>query len=148
MGRLVGIARRDKKRAPMQLLDKAEISTESGVAHDFRGKPGDRQVTVISAEVWRQVCKELGSEIPWTTRRANLLVEGLELPKQAGGEIRIGGVILRVMGETDPCSRMEEQCTGLKAALQPDWRGGVFCRVLESGAVSIGDAVSLTAPAQ
>lgn len=147
MGSLVGIARRDKKRGPMQGLDGAEISTETGVANDFRGKPGDRQVTVISAGVWRQVCTELGTEIPWTTRRANLLVEGLELPKQAGGEIRIGDVRLRIMGETDPCSRMEEQCAGLKAALQPDWRGGVFCRVLQSGAVKLGDAVVLTGPA-
>lgn len=131
----------------MQLLDHADISTETGVAKDFRGKPGDRQVTVISAEVWRQVCKEVGTEIPWTTRRANLLVEGLELPKQSGGEICIGDVTLRVMRETDPCSRMEEQCAGLKAALQPDWRGGVCCRVLRSGAVRVGDAVSLTGAA-
>jgi MOSC domain-containing protein YiiM len=38
---------------------------------------------------------------------------------------------------------MEEQCAGLKAALQPDWRGGVCCRVLRGGAVAIGDSVSL-----
>ena len=59
-----------------------------------------------------------------------------------GGEIRIGAVRLQVTGETDPCSRMEEQCAGLKAALQPDWRGGVCCRVLQDGAVRIGDTVS------
>jgi MOSC domain-containing protein YiiM len=127
----------------MQLLDRAEISTATGVACDFRGKSGDRQVTVISVDAWRQVCSELGSEIPWTTRRANLLVDNLELPRQAGAEIRIGDVLLRVTGETDPCSRMEEQCAGLKAALQPDWRGGVCCRVLVGGDVAIGDVVSL-----
>ena len=54
MGRLTGIARRDRSRAPMQTLDRAEISTATGVAQDFRGKPGRRQVTVISAEAWRQ----------------------------------------------------------------------------------------------
>lgn len=144
MGRLVGIARRDKKRAVMQVLETAEISTNSGVALDFRGKPGKRQVTVISADVWRQVCQELGTEVPWTTRRANLLVEGLVLPRVAGGEIRIGDVRMRVTGETDPCSRMDEQCAGLTAALKPEWRGGVCCTVLSSGAVTIGDAVSLT----
>jgi MOSC domain-containing protein YiiM len=131
----------------MQSLDNAEISEQSGVALDFRGKPGDRQVTVISAGAWRQVCNELGTEIPWTTRRANLLVDDIELPKQAGGEIRIGDVLLEVTGETDPCSRMEEQFAGLKAALQPDWRGGVCCRVIRGGAVSIGDAVTLVVSA-
>jgi MOSC domain-containing protein YiiM len=143
MGRLAGIARRDKKRTAMQLLQQAEISTQTGVALDFRGKHGDRQVTVISADVWRQVCIELGTEIPWTTRRANLLVEGLELPRQPRGEIRIGDVLLEVTGETDPCSRMEEQCAGLKAVLQADWRGGVTCRVVRGGHVSVGDAVTL-----
>jgi MOSC domain-containing protein YiiM len=147
MGRLAAIARRDRKRAAMQSLDNAEISEQSGVALDFRGKPGDRQVTVISAGAWRQVCNELGTEIPWTTRRANLLVDDIELPKQAGGEIRIGDVLLEVTGETDPCSRMEEQFAGLKAALQPDWRGGVCCRVIRGGAVSIGDAVTLVVSA-
>lgn len=142
MGRLVGIARRDRKRAEMQTLAEADITQASGVALDFRGNPGKRQVTVISADVWRQVCRELGRTVPWTTRRANLLVEGVVLPKSAGGEIRIGAVRLQVTGETDPCSRMEEQCAGLKAALQPDWRGGVCCRVLQDGAVRIGDTVS------
>jgi MOSC domain-containing protein YiiM len=146
MGRLIGIARRDKKRGVMQLLQQAEISDETGVALDFRGKPGDRQVTVISAEVWNEVCRELGKDLPWTTRRANLLVEDVELPRGIGGEIRIGAVSLMVTGETDPCSRMEEQCAGLKAALQPDWRGGVCCRVLKSGPVAVGDPVTLADP--
>ena len=143
MGRLTGIARREAKRAPMQTLELAEISNATGVALDFRGKPGPRQVTVISAEAWRQVCAELRQELPWTTRRANLLVDGIELPKMAGAILKVGPVRLKITGEVDPCSRMEEQCPGLKAALQPDWRGGVTCTVLEGGPVALGDAVVL-----
>jgi MOSC domain-containing protein YiiM len=127
----------------MHTLERAEISDETGVARDFRGKKGNRQVTVISADVWRLVCKEIGTPLPWTTRRANLLVEDIDLPRSIGGEIHLGPVRLLVTGETDPCSRMEEQCAGLKAALQPDWRGGVCCRVLRGGAVAIGDSVLL-----
>lgn len=37
MGRLEGIARRDRKRAPMETREQAEISTVTGVALDFRG---------------------------------------------------------------------------------------------------------------
>jgi MOSC domain-containing protein YiiM len=36
---------------------------------------------------------------------------------------------------------MDEQCPGLKRALQPDWRGGVSCTVLQGGAVALGDEV-------
>lgn len=143
MGRLAGIARRDRKRAPMQTLERADISAESGVACDFRGKPGPRQVTVISAAAWRAACAELKDDLPWTTRRANLLVEDFELPKTIGAVLRVGPVRLRITGEVDPCSRMEEQRAGLKAALQPDWRGGVSCAVVSGGLVSLGDEVEL-----
>jgi MOSC domain-containing protein YiiM len=143
MGRLTGSARRDEKRAPMQLLAAAVVSKHSGVDKDFRGKPGRRQVTVISAEAWCAVCQELGRELPWTTRRANLLVDDIDLPRRAGDVLQIGQLRLQINGETDPCSRMDEQCAGLKQALTPDWRGGVFCTVIEDGAVAIGDAVIL-----
>lgn len=147
MGVLSGIARRDGKRAPMQSLDRAEISAETGVALDWRGKPGKRQVTVISADAWRDACAELGKKLPWTTRRANLLVEGIDLPETTDAVLQIGTVRLLVTGEVDPCSRMNEQCPGLTAALQPGWRGGVSCTVLAGGHVAVGDSVTLQ-PAQ
>lgn len=143
MGRLVGIARRERKRAEMEILEDAEISAQTGVANDFRGKPGERQVTVISAEAWAAVCKDLGQQIPWTTRRSNLFVEDVQLPQRTGDVIEIGGVRLRVTMEVDPCSRMEEQYEGLKAALSPEWRGGVACTVLRGGSVRLGDGVSV-----
>lgn len=145
MGRLTGIARREKKRAPMETLPQAEISEQTGVAEDFRGKPGKRSVTVISARAWREVCTELGQEIPWTTRRANLLVDDIDLPKSEGAIIEIGHVRLEVTMEVDPCFRMDEQVKGLTEALKPDWRGGVGCIVRQGGSVSIGDAVRIVA---
>lgn len=143
MGTLTGIARREKKRAPMETLERAEISKETGVAEDSRGRPGRRQVTVVSAAAWRDACRDLGQEIPWTTRRANLLVDGLDLPHTAGAILTIGQVRLLITGEVDPCSRMDEQHAGLTRALQPEWRGGVSCSVLEAGPVALGDSVTL-----
>lgn len=143
MGRLVGIARRDQKRAPMETLERAEVSDQTGVAHDSRGKPGDRTVTVISARAWREVCAELGQEIPWTTRRANLLVDDIDLPRSAGPIIEIGDVRLQVKMEVEPCSRMDEQFEGLTEILKPDWRGGLGCTVLKGGLISIGEPVAI-----
>lgn len=143
MGTLAGIARREKKRAPMETLESAPISTVTGVAEDFRGKPGKRQVTVISAAAWRKACGDLGRDVPWTARRANLLVEEIDLPNTVGAILHIGSVRLLVTGELDPCSRMDEQCQGLTKALMPDWRGGVSCTVLQGGAVALGDDVIL-----
>ena len=143
MGRLAAIARRDKSRAPMQLLEKADISEVTGVAHDFRGKSKSRKVTLLSARVWADVCKELGKELPWTTRRSNLLVDDIDLPQSTGDVIEIGDVRLQVNKEVDPCFRMDEQCPGLTAALMPNWRGGVGCVVLSGGMVTVGDEVNI-----
>ncbi len=147
MGRLVGIARREAKRADMEILEDAEISEQTGVANDFRGKPGKRQVTLVSASAWAAVCNDLGQELPWTTRRANLLVEDINLPQRTGDVIEVGTVRLLVTMEVDPCSRMEEQAEGLKEAMTPEWRGGVACTVLKGGQVRLGDDVSVLAEA-
>jgi MOSC domain-containing protein YiiM len=127
----------------MQELQRAEISTQAGVQGDSRGKTGNRQVTVLAAEDWRTACDAVGRDIPWTVRRANLLVEGLALARMTGATIRIGEVVLQVKRETDPCGRMDDQVEGLCEALRPAWRGGVCCRVLRGGTVAAGDEVIL-----
>lgn len=138
-GRLLGIALRSRTRAPMQEPERAEVTTDAGVVGDFRGKPGKRQLTLIAREAWQAACRELGVTLPWTMRRANLLVEGLTLEQSAGRRLRIGPVLLEVTMETDPCQVMDAQHPGLRAALKPDWRGGVSCRVLEGGTLARGD---------
>jgi MOSC domain-containing protein YiiM len=144
-GRLIGIARRDRRRAPMQETDEGLITSAAGLAGDFKGaKYRRRQITVLAMEAWQAALAEIAqSGLPWTARRANLLVEGVELPRAAGGVLRIGAVQLEVTGQTYPCSRMEEAQAGLLSALAKDWRGGVTCRVLEGGPVALGDAVEV-----
>lgn len=144
-GTLIGIARRSAKRAAMEEITEARVSPEAGVEGDFRGKPGKRQVTVLSAEAFAAAVADIvpvPAAAPWTLRRANLLVEGLALPRIAGARVTIGDLILEVTGETDPCARMDEQLPGLTAALTPDWRGGVTCRVIAPGKIRLGDSVT------
>jgi MOSC domain-containing protein YiiM len=140
-GTLLAIAWRTKPREPMIEAQSASVSVERGVAEDFRGAPGARQVTVLFEDDWKAAAADLGSAPPWTTRRANFLVSGLVNPRRAGGRVRIGGVLLQITGETDPCSNMDRQVPGLTAALMPDWRGGLTARVIAGGDVRVGDAV-------
>ena len=140
-GRLVGIAIRERSGAEMLERASAAIRRESGVEGDARGKPGKRQVTVLSRDAWEAACGEVRVEIPWTERRANLLVEGIPLQPVPGARLRVGTAVLEVTRETDPCRRMDEQKPGLFAALARDARGGVCCRVIESGTACTGDVV-------
>jgi len=143
VGELVAIARKGQSRAPMEEIDSVQVTQEAGLEGDHCGRrPKNRQVTVISADVWAEVCAELGAEIAWTLRRANLLVRGVDLPRREGARLTIGALELQIGMETAPCDRMDEQHPGLTAALKPDWRGGVACRVLNDAEIRIGDAVA------
>jgi MOSC domain-containing protein YiiM len=142
---LVGIAVREKTKAPMVEPAAAAITLEAGVEGDFRGQPGPRQVTVLGEEAWHAACAELGEELAWTLRRANLLVRGVDLRQTVGHRLAIGDVVLEVSEECAPCQVMDAQRDGLRAVLEPEWRAGVACRVVTPGRVAVGDAVALDA---
>ncbi len=138
-GTVLGIARRDVKRGPMLLLEQVEISTSTGVTGDTRGKPGPRQVTVLSASAWLEACAIAATDLPWLARRANLLIDGLDLRAAEGAVLHLGDHIeLLVTGELDPCERMDEAAPGLRLALTDEWRGGVRCRVQRGGLLTVG----------
>ena len=148
VGRLSGIATRRAPRAPMEVHVHRAVTRDAGVTGDHRGalaargKSFRRQVTMLEAESWQTALSVLGAELPWQMRRANLLVEGLRLPRTAGTRIFIGDTCeLRITGECDPCSRMDEIFPGLEAALTPDWRGGFLAEVVRDGDVRIGDEI-------
>jgi MOSC domain-containing protein YiiM len=73
-------------------------------------------------------------------RRANLLLDGIDLRGSRGRVLRIGAARVRILGETRPCHQMEAACAGLLAALSPPWGGGAFGEVLDPGAIAVGDA--------
>ena len=129
----------------MEELDAARVSVEAGIEGDKRGTLKKRQVTILAKEDWDAALAELGEgvDLPWTTRRANIFVEGIDLPQQVGAHLRVGSVLFEVTDETDPCQVMEAAHPGLRNALTPDWRGGVLCRVLEAGEIKLGDEIDL-----
>lgn len=142
-GTLRAIATRSAKRAAMVPQIFTVIDAGAGLAGDANRKPGPAQVTIVSWEKWQEACAALGADLPWKLRRANLLVEGVPLMPDVGRRISIGPVVLEITGETDPCQRMDQQHMGLRAALTPDARGGVRCRVIVGGSIALGEPVHL-----
>jgi MOSC domain-containing protein YiiM len=142
-GKLLGIARRSKPREAMETTNDVLVTIDAGVEGDCHGSAPDRQVTVISADSWHDACRDLGMEVPWTKRRANLLVGGIDLRDTVGARISVGDVLLEIAEENPPCRVMDIQQAGLRNALKPDWRAGVSCRVLASGKIKVGDIVEL-----
>ena len=130
------------RRGPMDPVPRAELVTGRGLAGDANATRTKRQVTLIEADLWNQVCSELGEPgLDPSLRRANLLVRGLPLAESRGRTLAIGAARVLVHGETRPCNLMEEVHAGLQAALAPGWRGGVYAEVLEGGSIQVGDGV-------
>ncbi|MCB2072190.1 MAG: MOSC domain-containing protein [Novosphingobium sp.] len=137
----------------METVRSVGVTREFGVAGDARGavragKVPRRQVSLIEAESWAAAMAQLGlsdeQALPWFTRRANLLVEGMRLPREPGSVIAVGPSLrIEVTMECDPCSRMDEIMPGLRMALEPDWRGGVLGTVLSDGEIAVGDEVRI-----
>lgn len=139
-GRLEAIWVKRAVRGRMDPAPRAALVAGKGIAGNT-DQGGKRQVTIISAEVFDALREELGPGLDPAMRRANLMIRGIPLAGTRGRTLAIGGVRVRIHGETRPCEQMDEALPGLRAALGRDWRGGVFGEVLDDGEIAVGDAV-------
>ena len=143
MATLIGIAKTSKLLAKMEELTEAHVEIHSGLQGDARGIKRQRQISILFEDDWKDACNELGADLSWLTRRANLFVSGMRAPREPGARIKIGNVELEVRVETEPCDLMDKQHQGLKATLEDDWRGGVCCSVQKPGNIKIGNNVKI-----
>ena len=124
----------------MDSVTQATLVEGQGVAGSV-DRSRRRQVTLIESESWSACMEELGVDGDPSLRRANILVSGIKLANTRGRTLAIGQTRLAVGGEVTPCERMDEAIPGLRAAMRPDWRGGVFAQVIVGGSISVGDQV-------
>ena len=128
------------RRGPMDSAEAARLVAGKGIEGNAN-QGGRRQVTIISKEAWDRAMEAVEGEIDPSARRANLMVSGIDLEETRERTLQVGDVRIRIAGETLPCNRMEEALSGLRAALGPNWRGGVYGQVLDDGEIRVGDAV-------
>jgi MOSC domain-containing protein YiiM len=140
VGKVLGIALRCPDKAQMTPVSQARAIENGGLEGDLAVSP-ERGVTFISQAQWRTVISELGANLPWWTRRANVLVDAPSLAHLIGRRIRVGEMEVQIIAETRPCGLMDKLHMGLKDTLKPYCRAGVYGRVIKSGLFEIGNQV-------
>ena len=141
-GRVDWIGLRPARDEPVEIVESAVAATGGGLEGDrYTGGSGKRGVTLIQAEHLPAIAALAGhAEVAPAALRRNLVVSGIPLIALKGRRFRIGAVVLEGTAPCDPCSKME-------ALLGPGGynamrgMGGLCARVIEGGALTIGDAV-------
>ncbi len=134
-GTLVWLQRTPSRRAPCEAVDSGVLRIDSGLEGDRHARPASsRQVVLVSAEVLDQ----LG--LPYGATREQLTIAGLG-PLGAGDIVTIGDARVELVRERVPCRVMEGVRKGLEHELRG--RGGWCGRVTATGAIRIGDPVTL-----
>lgn len=140
VGTVEAIAIKVEHGAPMKIVESAEIVVGQGVAGSVQSR---RHVTFLSQEQWESVQGELDGGKPWHTRRANVLVAGLNMKELVNKTLAIGSVRVAIKGETRPCRQMDAAQAGLREALKPQCRGGVHGQVEAGGGIQVGDTIEV-----
>jgi MOSC domain-containing protein YiiM len=143
MSRLEQIWIKRMHRGPMDPAERARVVAGKGIVGNAN-QGGKRQVTIVSSRHWTDVTAPLGDTPDPRLRRANLLVSDIDFKDSHRRILTIGGVRIRIYGETRPCEQMEAAVPGLRTAMSVPWGGGAFGEVIDDGEIAVGDAVELT----
>jgi MOSC domain-containing protein YiiM len=129
------------RRLPTRAVEHVEAEAGRGLVGDRYHGSRHRHVTVQAASALEAAAADLGSPIdPGRTRR-NITISGSEVPTRPGQRVQIGEVELEVVRIAAPC-RLLDDGIGPGAARALHDRGGVVLRLLTSGAIRVGDAVT------
>jgi len=137
-GEIVAIWIKRAHRGTMDRVEEARLIAGHGLANSA-DQGGWRQITIIDESAWRDAEKDLGMQLDPSARRANVMTRGLDLQNSRGRRLEMGGCDIAIGGENLPCSLMDAAQPGLRDALRPGWRAGVFGQILSGGVIRVGD---------
>jgi MOSC domain-containing protein YiiM len=150
-GELTWIGLRPERKVNMVSVASTKALKGKGLEGDHRmGKTIDsgRQVTLISEEYIQQISHYLGGKpvYPASLRR-NLMVKNINLMALRYQTFQIGDALFEAGALCHPCSRMEAALgKGGIAAMMG--HGGLCCKILKEGTITVGDSVGLFQPQQ
>jgi MOSC domain-containing protein YiiM len=129
---------------PVQITEMGLVGDEICETENHGGV--DQAVYLYGADDYAWWENELGQPLPPGAFGENLTVSGLESAAHSiGDRFRIGEVILEVTAPRIPCGTLATRMSDARFArrFQQAERPGLYCRVIQEGAVRAGDPVTL-----
>ena len=122
----------------MNVVPSVEAIANHGLRDDANAGRSKRQVLLIERELLDKF------QLPIGDVRENITVQGIQLAGMAAGtHIRAGQALLEATLDCAPCQFIEDKRPGLRAAMEGK-RGTLF-KVIEGGAINVGDEVIVVA---
>jgi len=127
-------------RLPMQPKQQVDVEAGKGIVGDRYHGTKHRHVTVQSRESLDEAAAVFGDVVPSHLTRRNITVSHGAVPREPGARLRIGDVLLEAVRVAAPCKLLDDTIgNGAQEALRR--RAGTVFRVLEGGAITVGDDV-------
>ena len=155
MGNLVGLVKHihtaPKTGGGPKPRDSVEAVAGRGLRGDryFKGdgiyneqeelEPSD--ITLIEAEALDAAAEDYDVDFEPGAHRRNITTRGVPLNHLVGERFRVGEAVFEGTGLCEPCGYMESLADQHNAAEALTHRGGLDARIVESGAISVGDDV-------
>ena len=128
------------RRLPMRAVDEVHAEAGRGLVGDRYHGAKHRHVSVQSLTALADAAERYGADVPAHLTRRNVTLTDGEIPTTPGTRLRVGEALLEVVRVAAPCKLLDDSIgVGAQHALRH--RGGSVFRVLESGAIRVGDDV-------
>ncbi|QPV64288.1 MOSC domain-containing protein [Halosimplex litoreum] len=127
-------------------VERVEAVAGAGLRGDryFDDSPGSREgsdLTLVASEALAAVEREYGLSIEAGVHRRNVTVAGVDLDGLVDERFRVGDAVCVGSGPCEPCAYLADRLDEPDATAALAGRGGLRCRIVESGAIRVGDPV-------
>jgi len=146
VGAVVHILIAPRRGAPMQRLEDVYAIAGEGLAGDRYAEAANRhspdcQLTLIQSEHIHDFGMQAGVAFTADMPRRNIVTAGVSLNELCGRRFRVGESVMEGLGLCEPCKLFAKRTH--RAVLKFFvGKGGLRARIITSGRIRVGDAIS------
>jgi MOSC domain-containing protein YiiM len=139
-GKVVGVSMSQRRTDPKKNVGKGVLKKGLGLVGDSHAG-SEKEVTLLAIESIQQLCQETGISAGPGCFAENITTNGMDLISlPLGSKLQVGEARLEVIQiGKDPSQAHTYNYRGY--SILP--KEGIFCKVIESGEVKIGDAIRM-----